>query len=71
MTIKQSIQVFNDAVSPKETEKKNNIKTIDLTPNDQQYKYLLNYIVDRSTNKTDVVWAKNELKKWADRKLLQ
>tara|TARA_R110000751_G_scaffold161103_1_gene266775 strand:- start:364 stop:567 length:204 start_codon:yes stop_codon:yes gene_type:complete len=67
MTIKQSIQVFNDAVSPKETEKKNNIKTIDLTPNDQQYKYLLNYIVDRSTNKTDVVWAKNELKKWENK----
>ena len=43
---------------------KNNKKTIDLTPNDQQYKYLLNYIIDRSTNKNDIEWAKNELKKW-------
>ena len=51
----------------KETKMQNNKKTIDLTPNDDQYKYLLNYIVDRSTNKKDIVWAKNELKKWEDK----
>jgi len=45
----------------------NNKKTIDLTPNDDQYKYLLNYIIDRSTNKNDIVWAKNELKKWENK----
>jgi len=51
----------------KEMKMQNNKKTIDLTPNDDQYKYLLNYIIDRSTNKNDIVWAKNELKKWENK----
>jgi hypothetical protein len=35
--------------------------TVDLTPTPEQYRKTLRFLIDRSTNKADVAWAKKEL----------
>jgi len=37
--------------------------TIDLTPTPEQYRKTLRFLIDRSTNKADVAWAKRELER--------
>jgi|15BtaG_2_1085339.scaffolds.fasta_scaffold12743_4 hypothetical protein len=39
------------------------MKNIDFTPTPNEYLIMLNYIMDYSTNKHDVIWAKNEVAK--------
>ena len=39
------------------------VKTIDLTPTPEQYRKTLRFLIDHSTNRADVAWAKRELER--------